>query len=149
MKPNPTRQYVFNSKCSRFRKFDKCYCKLQYDLTIYLPLSLSLSHSLTYGAKTYVGKDKIPVSVYQQAERNFFKRYLAGIPTCTVNRIACRGKGDDGQIHHRHHSVLCLRYQWQLTEGSRLRIRATHKESIRLLCKEGIDNAVCMVCTEA
>ena len=36
----------------------------------HLFISLSLTH--TYGAKTYVGKDKIPTWVYQQAETQIF-----------------------------------------------------------------------------
>ena len=34
LKSNPVIQYEFNSKCSRFREFDKLYCKLQYEVPI-------------------------------------------------------------------------------------------------------------------
>jgi hypothetical protein len=54
------------------------------------------------------------------------------IDPLTVNRFPSRIKGDDGQIHHRHHSLLCLRCQQQLIQGSRRRTQETPETCSRI-----------------
>ena len=63
---------------------------------------------------------------------------LAVTLTRSVFRFHSRREGDDGQIHHWRHSVLCLRYQQQLTERPRLRIRAKLKGVFKFTIKKGL-----------
>jgi hypothetical protein len=103
MTPNPREKYLIQNTC--IAKFGNLKNVIDSSVMMHLFKSFSLM-----ALKPMVETIKYQTVCTNRLKRKYFKPYLAGFQTHPVNRFACRGKGDDGQIHHRRHSVLCFRY---------------------------------------